>query len=992
MAKNRSAEVTTRTINLTGPTNVQPQGVPTGIIGTSKKGKAFVPTTLATTNDFVVNFGNPTDDRNNGPLAVSEWLRNAQSVTFLRVLGAGKGKQRETSSPNAGRVDGAGFIVGARQPQKPGGGLGDNPEAHVGGHEGRLYFLNVFMSESNNSGIFSNAGLPSSGIPIVRGVLMAASGVHLALSSSKTPDNQPPNGSAFAGNDGGSITGSVNLSSGKQEFVMLLNGHKSDDVSFPNVITASFDVGAKNYFANQFNKNPYKLEDAGHLLYADYTIHPNLATPTGSNVVIETSGSSYQNGFEQIATLITGSATRNSGSTTQPSYENFEDRFQTPKSPWVISQKFGGSHINLFRIHSLDDGVWANQNIKVSIENLRPSTSDVSPYGTFDLLVRNQDDLDKKQEVLEAWRELSLNPQSDRYIARIVGDTNEFFNFESAIGSQKLEIEGLYPNQSNHIRVEVSSKVDDGDVDPSALPVGFRGPPHLVTSGSDPLPDFSDSSYYQTSNILDNTVQIPVPFRENLVRGSSPNQTTDRGLYWGVQFTRKNDAAEPNKSTKFESSIDGLTTYFPNFQTNFLNVVVSDNEGTADTTENGILDADRFNNNLFTLENIEVPTTSDDLVDTTQIVSWSYVRAGGVSTTGNGNPRALKVSDMTDPTVSQLSKFTFYLQGGFDGTRIFDRDTDHLKNRAIVEEMNNSNRGTSNGSTVVGYDKSLTVMSDETEVDVKLLSTPGIRHPIITDRGLNVTKDRFDALYIMDIEEYDVNNKLVSGSDQTVSVQNTATQHGNRGINNSFGAAYFPNVIVRDSLTNTRRIVPPSVAVLGAFSLNDAVGFPWNAPAGFARGALDTVEEPELRLSRENMDSLQSKDINPIVSFPDSDGVVVWGQNTLLQSDSNLERVNVRRLLIDIRRKVGNVARRIVFEQNREETLARFSSLVNPILKRVQDNNGLKRFRVQIDTSTTTQADIENQTIRGKIFLVPTKSLELLSVDFVVSNQGAEVG
>ena len=118
---------------------------------------------------------------------------------------------------------------------------------------------------------------------------------------------------------------------------------------------------------------------------------------------------------------------------------------------------------------------------------------------------------------------------------------------------------------------------------------------------------------------------------------------------------------------------------------------------------------------------------------------------------------------------------------------------------------------------------------------------------------------------------------------------------------------------------------------------------------------------------------------------------MIYGQKTLLQAQSSLDRVNVRRLLIDIRRKVRNVANTILFEPNREATLSRFSSLVNPILGRIQQQNGLDRFKVVIDTTTTTQQDIENNTIRGKIFLQPTRSIEFISLDFVVTNTGAEI-
>ena len=172
--------------------------------------------------------------------------------------------------------------------------------------------------------------------------------------------------------------------------------------------------------------------------------------------------------------------------------------------------------------------------------------------------------------------------------------------------------------------------------------------------------------------------------------------------------------------------------------------------------------------------------------------------------------------------------------------------------------------------------------------------------------------------------------------------------------------------------------------------MNDAVAHPWFAPAGFSRGSLNNVEAASVKLSRKNLDDLYENKINPITSFPGT-GLVIFGQKTLLEAASSLDRVNVRRLLINIRRAVRSVANSLLFEPNRVETLDRFNSLVNPILQRVQDKGGVDRFRVVIDTSTTTQADVENNTIRGKIFLQPTRTVEFIALDFVVTNAGAEI-
>jgi len=181
--------------------------------------------------------------------------------------------------------------------------------------------------------------------------------------------------------------------------------------------------------------------------------------------------------------------------------------------------------------------------------------------------------------------------------------------------------------------------------------------------------------------------------------------------------------------------------------------------------------------------------------------------------------------------------------------------------------------------------------------------------------------------------------------------------------------------------------------------LNDAIGHPWFAPAGFTRGALSTTQEARVKLSKTNMDALYDVKINPLVAFPGNatagvnakGGVIVWGQKTLQQAASALDRVNVRRLLIEIRRQVKEIAQTIIFEPNRESTLAKFSAAVTPRLQRIQTLAGLEKFKVIIDSSTTTQADVLNNTIRGKILLQPTKSIEFVSINFVVANNLQQV-
>jgi phage tail sheath protein FI len=1000
----RSAGVSAREIDLSGPANVEPVGTPAGIIGTSIKGPAFVPVTLGTFQDFVAKFGE-TDGEKFGPLAVNEWLKNAQSVTYLRVLGAGDGAKRTTTGDNTGKVTKAGFVVGAQQPRDS-GLLGANSYAVAGGVSGRTHILGCFMSESAGSDIFSSAGIQTnaSASAIIRGVLFAADGVVPMLSSSWTPLSGPPLGATPSTTAGpnGALTGTVDISLGRQQFVMLLNGHIPTP-QYPSVITASFDVEASNYFPTVFNTDPLLVEKTGHVLYTHYDIHPALAVVTGTDLFSSAANfvtDTEMAGKEPIAFLTTGSRDRNVGSTSVPNFENFENRFKTPFSPFVISQKFGGAPKDLFRIHSLDDGAYSNTKFKVSIKNIAKSNSERDQFGRFDIAVREFSDTDDNPIVIESFFGLSLDPGSDRYIAKVIGDQHLYFDFDKGADGQKLVLNGNFPNVSSLIRVEMASSVDNSEIDATALPVGFRGHNHLVTSGSSILADVqkilpAGGTWADAVDIagvyLNGATVPPVPFRESVSLGVDPKVSVNKNLYWGVQFTRKNSVTEPNNTLVANTSIESLTKYFPDFQTTWQNPWVGNNNGTPDS-DSTVYDSDRFNNNKFSLENIEIKTGSNGIVDPKEWASARYKRAGNITPDDDNKTRAFSVeTDFSDLTAKSFAKFTFFVQGGFDGTRIFDANASKLTNASIVQEMNDPARGQDQAAGVKTYIKALEIMGEKSEVDVKLLAIPGIRHSIITNQAIDTTEQRFDAMLILDLEERDTLNSVVTSSIQEIHVGNTAAAFANRNLDTSFAATYFPDQIVTDPFTKTNVRVPPSVVALGAFALNDAVAHPWFAPAGFVRGALNSSLETAVRLNRANLDTLYDVDINPITSFPGTGGPVIWGQKTLSAVQSSLDRVNVRRLLIEIRRQVKVIANRIVFEPNRESTLAKFEGLVRPKLQRIQELQGVDRFKVIIDTTTTTQADVDNNTVRGQIFVQPTRVAEFISLDFVVSNAGADI-
>jgi len=976
-------------VDLTGVTSTPPSGPSAGIIGTAQSGPAFVPVVVGSVSDFNRVFGDATNS-NFGALAGQQYFANAASpasVTFLRTLGAGDGLKRSTST---GQVTNAGFVVGSKQVQSN-GAVSRNISAVDGGVPGRTYFLGCYMSESAGSTIFSEAGIQTSSKahPILRAVVLAPSGVTLTLSGNFNASNAPATTAATTGGPNGALTGSVNISD--SSFVMLLNGYRG---TF-NTVTASFDPANSNHFAvnASINRDPTKIEEKGHFLYAYYDIPASLAVVTGSGILDAASARVFT-GLEDAAFITTGSLTRDTSSATAPNYENFSERFTHPKTPFVVSQDFGGTKYDLFRIHTLGDGAYNNTRFVFNIQNIVPGV-DNDTYGTFDLVLYSY----PVGQVFNLtpvagvdFTGLTLDPDSSNYIALRIGDQNTYFDFDKGLTSQKIVTDGDYAVVNPYIRVEMSDQFLAGEVPVAALPIGHRGYGHLVTSGSTQLTTLTDTSHFGLgqTDVLKRVIEPPIPYRRNISNGG----VVDTSLAWGIQFTDVPGVSDFNSTTAKLSYIDSHTKFFPSFAPANMNFFVDNNPGAA-TTNGNVLDVDVFNNNFFSLERIKVVTGSSAInnrADSSQWANATYVRNGNITADDAAKTRAFQVDDLRETGNRQFISFLFIAQGGFDGTNIFNADKVSLSNDAVKREIDDTaGQGGTAGPTVAAYRKAVNIMGSKDDADITLLTIPGIRNSVITDYAISAVENRFDTLYLMDIEERDSYNVVLTGSydGATVSIANTINAFSNRGLNSSFAAAYFPDINIPYQGSTTR--VPPSVGVLGAFAYNDRVSYPWFAPAGANRGVITTVGSAATQIKQGTLaDSIYDAHINPILDITSNSDrkLVIYGQRTLLAKASALDRVNVRRLLITLRRQVRAVSNQIIFEPNTAATLERFNSLVNPILASIRSKGGLDRYKVVIDSTTTTQADINNNTIRGKIFIQPTRSIEFIALSFELSNAG----
>ena len=275
------------------------------------------------------------------------------------------------------------------------------------------------------------------------------------------------------------------------------------------------------------------------------------------------------------------------------------------------------------------------------------------------------------------------------------------------------------------------------------------------------------------------------------------------------------------------------------------------------------------------------------------------------------------------------------------------------------------------------YTKALNLLSNQDEYDINLLMLPGIidnKHSAVGQKAIDVCEDRGDCFVILDPVTYGTN--ITTVKDQA------------EGHESNYAATYWPWIQIPEPALGKNVWVPPSVALGGIYAFNDKVAHPWFAPAGLNRGGIDTAVQAERKLTQSNRDDLYESNVNPIATFP-GQGVTVFGQKTLQKKSSALDRVNVRRLLIKVKKFIASSSRFLVFEQNTAATRRRFLTIVNPFLEQVQSQSGLNAFRVVMDETNNTPDVVDRNILYGQIFLQPTKTAEFIVLDFTIQPSGA---
>jgi hypothetical protein len=354
-------------------------------------------------------------------------------------------------------------------------------------------------------------------------------------------------------------------------------------------------------------------------------------------------------------------------------------------------------------------------------------------------------------------------------------------------------------------------------------------------------------------------------------------------------------------------------------------------------------------------------------------VSSQYVRVSSITTIqadsidNDGNYKATQYSGSL-PAVGSGS-----YGGSFSGGVAATNRTSAAFFDNITPSATNSQ-----GFIMTEYESGIALLANKDEYDFNLLLSPGLflsaNANATSDNIIGIAEGRGDAFAIADLVAF--------GAGKNGAIQAAA------GSTSNYGAGYWPWVQTFSANLGRPVWVPASVVMAGVYSFNDQVGAEWFAPAGLNRGGIGSVIRAEKKLSADDRDSLYEANVNPLATFP-GEGVVAFGQKTFQKRATSLDRINVRRLLINLKRFVTSVSRQLVFEQNTTVTRNRFLSTVNPYMESVVSRQGLYAYKVIMDDTNNTADVIDRNQLVGQIYVQPTKTAEFIILDFTLQPTGA---
>ena len=932
--------------------------VPVGpvVIGRSERGPGMRPVTVTSFSQFVETFGEPFSQESAldawrdggkagtayGAYAAKAWLRNNGSLTFIRLLG----KQDPDASDTNDR---AGW---------------KSTEA-----------LGFFLFGSSSTGKHTGS---------LAAIIYRETGATIQLSGTTADYEESPNQVNAT-----LIDALAGTSARAAEFKLVIEGEvaRASDGSTTGSYVFNFNPNSKKYIRNVLNTDAIRTNSdiyaASSTTYKKYFLGETFEESLDS-----ISGDSYMGVLVKLAS--TGSGAE--------SGEDFQFPSQKAETGWFIAQDLNENTASydpedmqkLFRLRARDGGKWAQDNLKVSITNMRYGRISGS-YGSFDLVLRKLDDTDNTVEVVERFSNCNLDPSSPNYLARKVGDRRVIYDNVRRI-SRDL---GQYDNQSKFVYVEMKAEVEAGTTPTELLPFGVFGPIR-----------YENANYLSSSNgftdVLGTAITPFIAGSGSVTGGPQGGLTAQKILTGPAAQLRFNfpqvplraantDGGGLDPTSVFYGAYTGKTTANAQFAEDILDIVrprprslLADPNSEENSAANEVDGLTEFSW-VFSLDDVSASFSGN------RVQQSSYAAGNRVAGASVTSKTASSYKTLIDRGVAQ---FTTVLNGGSDGFTIKEKEP--VLREGLLTANSNDN------SAYYSVQRAVDLLADPEQISFNLATIPGLKNAGLTKRLVERCEDRGDALAIIDIEkafvpppERTATQAAAPNANDTIGdVEDAVETFIDRQLDSSFGCAYYPWVQALDDESSKIVYLPPSVVALGVMSKTDFDRGPWFAPAGFTRGGLssDATGIPVLsateKLTSKDRDKLYEVGINPIATFP-NEGVVVFGQKTLQADRSALDRINVRRMLIYVKQGLSQIASNFLFEPNVQDTWNRFLSEANPFLLDVQQQFGIDEYRLILDENTTTPDLIDQNILYAKLFIKPTRAIEFIAVDFFITNSGA---
>jgi hypothetical protein len=623
------------------------------------------------------------------------------------------------------------------------------------------------------------------------------------------------------------------------------------------------------------------------------------------------------------------------------------EKYQSPETPFLVSELRGNKVYRLFKFISISDGDAANTEVKVSIANLSFNNM------TFDVLVRNFFDTDANPVVIEKFTNCNLDPASNNFVAKKIGSSN-----------------GEYALISKFIMIEMA---DEAPID--AIPCGFYGytqREYESTANISPVPTFK-TKYYFPGEVIYNP-----PF------GSTTNATESAGdivrrayLGFSSQFGI-DDAFLQFKGRQNPPNWVSSALPIAGEPWNYLSKGFHMDSGATVVTI-----ANSFQTSGQTAFECGVADFRFDPETQENPYYFIYSRKYTICFAGGFDGWDVYREFRTNQDRFQLGA-TGYLAGASSSTRYPTATGDGLFKRIVVANNTQDFANTDYYAYLLGI---LTFANPEA-TNINIFATSSIdyvNNSNLVEEAIDMVQyQRADSVYIATTPDYLMYTPDGTNSLDIIYPQEAVDNLDNTGIDSNYTATYYPWILVRDTVNNTQIYLPPTGEVCRNLALTDNIAFPWFASAGYTRGLVNSIKA-RVKLTQEDRDTLYQGRINPIATFADV-GTVIWGNKTLQVADSALNRLNVRRLLLQARKLISAVAVRLLFEQNDQIVRQQFLDSVNPILDSIRRDRGLYDFRV---TVSSTPEDLDRNTLTGKIYLKPTKALEFIDIEFFITPTGA---